>query len=338
MDGLARQIGGRFCRFMEMKKIVIAADLGGTNLRTAAVDENGAILFRTSRKTPRGEHADEIVRAIVESALECQKNCPEFAVKAISAAVPGTTSVECGLIFKAPNLPALDNFQISAALEKELGIKAIIENDANAAAIGENWRGAAKGFADSIMVMLGTGVGGGIIIDGKILRGKDGTAGEIGHICVEPCGAACGCGSRGCVEQYSSASAIVRLAKQLAAQFPKSSLNQNLQLTAHGVYQAGMAGDELALEVFRQMGFYLGIALAGLTNVLNPEAIVIGGGASAGWKLFFPHLKKTISQRSYREPAARAQILPAALGDDAGIIGAARIAFDCYSEAESNAN
>ena len=321
-----------------MKKIIIAADLGGTNLRTAAVDENGAILFRTSRKTPRGEHADEIVRTIVESALECQKNCPEFAVKAISAAVPGTISVESGLIFKAPNLPALDNFQISAALEKELGIKAIIENDANAAAIGENWRGASKGFADSIMIMLGTGVGGGIIINGKILRGKDGTAGEIGHICVEPFGAACGCGSRGCVEQYSSASAIVRLAKQLAAQFSKSSLNQHSQLTAHGVYQAGMAGDELALEVFRQMGFYLGIALAGLINVLNPEAIIIGGGASAGWKLFFPYLKKTISQRSYREPAARAQILPAALGDDAGIIGAARIAFDYYSEAESNAN
>lgn len=245
------------------EKIVIAADLGGTNLRTAAVDENGAILFRTSRKTPHGEHADEIVRAIVENALECQKNCPEFAVKAISAAVPGTISVECGLIFKAPNLPALDNFQISAALEKELGIKAIIENDANAAAIGENWRGASKGFADSIMVMLGTGVGG-IIIDGKIWRGKDGTAGEISHICVEPCVEPCGC-----VEQYSSASAIVRLAKDLAAQFPKSSLNQHSQLTARCL-SGGNGGRRTRARSFPADGFLSRHRVGGLDQCFEP--------------------------------------------------------------------
>ena len=311
-----------------MKEIVIAADLGGTNLRMATVDQRGAVLFRTKRKTPRGERPEEIVQAIVGGALECQKNCSDFQVKAICAAVPATVSAERGLIFKAPNLPALDNFQMAAALEKELGIKSILENDANAAAVGENWLGASKGFASSVFATLGTGVGGGIIIDGKILRGADGTAGEIGHICVEPFGVLCGCGAHGCLEQYSSATGIVRLAKELESKYPQSKLKQNLRLTAYDIYQAGTNGDELALEVFRQMGFYLGVALAGLVNVLNPETIIIGGGASGGWSLFLPHVRKTICQRAYHEPAQRAQILIATLGDDAGIIGAARLAFN----------
>jgi glucokinase len=312
-----------------MKEIVLAADLGGTNLRMAAIDRSGAVLFRTRRQTPRGERPDEIVRAIVESAIECQNNCSDFQVRAICAAVPATVSVERGLILKAPNLPALDDFQMAAALENELGVKSILENDANAAAVGENWLGASKGFASSIFVTLGTGVGGGIIINNKILRGMDGTAGEIGHICVEPFGVPCGCGSRGCVEQYSSATAIVRLAKDLESQYPKSGLKQHLHFTAYDIYQAGaQEGDELAIEIFRQMGFYLGVALAGLINVLNPEAIIIGGGASAGWSLFIPHVQKTICQRTYHIPAKRAQVSIAALGEDAGIIGAARLAFD----------
>lgn len=310
-----------------MNEIVIAADLGGTNLRTAAVDRNGSILFRTKRETPPGEHSSEIVRAIVGSAEECRENLVDCEITAIAAAVPGTLSVEQGLIFKSPNLPALDGFKMSAALENELGVKAFLENDANAAAVGENWLGASREYANSIMVTLGTGVGGGIIIDGKILRGRDGTAGEIGHICVEPFGVPCGCGSRGCVEQYSSATAIVRLAKDLAAQYPQSSLNKHLEPTAFDVFQAGNRGDALGVEIFRQTGFYLGVALAGLINVLNPETIVIGGGVSAGWEMFVPHLQKTICQRSYREPAKRARIVRAELGDNAGIIGAARLAF-----------
>ena len=310
------------------KEVVLAVDLGGTNLRMATVNRQGTILYRTKRETPRGERAEEIVQAIVQTVGECREKNPDFRVRAISAAVPGTVKVNDGVIMKAPNLPALNGFRITAALENELGIKAILENDANAAAIGENWLGASKGFADSICVTLGTGVGGGIIINGKILRGVDGTAAEIGHVCVEPFGVPCGCGSRGCVEQYSSASAIVRLARELETQYPKSILNGNVRFNALEVYEAGTKGDELALEVFRQMGFYLGIALSNLLNILNPEVIVIGGGASAGWKFFMPHTQETIHQRAYREPAKRAEIVQAKLGDDAGILGAASCAFD----------
>jgi glucokinase len=156
----------------------------------------------------------------------------------------------------------------------------------------------------------------------------DGTAGEIGHICVEPLGEPCGCGSRGCVEQYSSATAIVRLTRELENLYPKSVLLNKSRLTSLDVFDAGKQGDELALEIFRKMGFYLGIALADLVNVLNPEIIVIGGGASAGWDLFIGHVQDQITKRAFDEPAKRAKLVRAQLGDDAGILGAAKLAFD----------
>lgn len=311
------------------REMVLAADLGGTNLRMAAIDCQGTILYRTRRETPRGECADEIVAAIVESANECRENCDGFQAQAISAAVPGTVSVSDGVIITAPNLPALNDFAMVAALENKLGIEAVLENDANAAAVGENWLGMSKGFKNSVYVTLGTGVGGGIIIDGRVLRGDGGRAGEIGHLCVEAFGAPCNCGSCGCVEQYASASAIVRIAKELKAQYPESVLkNNDTKLNAFEVFQAGTAGDKLALEVFRQMGFYLGVGLTSLLNVLNPEIIAIGGGASAGWELFMPSMQETIRQRAYGGSPIRAKIVRGELGDDAGILGAARLAFD----------
>ncbi len=315
-----------------MKEIVLATDLGGTNLRMAAVDRDGEVLYRTKRETPKTTRAGEIVCAIVEAAEECRQAVKAHgAVLGVAAAVPGTVNVEKGIVLKAPNVPSLDGFRISAALKNELNLPCFLENDANAAAVGESWLGASKDFQNSILVTLGTGVGGGIIIDGKVLRGVDGTAGEIGHICVEPFGVPCGCGSRGCLEQYASATAIVRFTRELESFYPNSDLPAKSRLSALEIYEAGKKGDELALEVFRQQGFYLGIALAGLINILNPEVIVIGGGAAAGWDLFIPPTVEQIHGRAYREPAERAKLVPAECGDDAGILGAARLAFQSVS-------
>lgn len=312
-----------------MKEIVLATDLGGTNLRMAAVDRNGEILYRTKHETPQTERAFEIIYAIVEAAEECRLKVKQQGdILGFAAAVPGTVNVANGIILKAPNVPSLDGFRISATLKNELGLPCFLENDANAATVGENWLGASKGFQNSIMVTLGTGVGGGIIIDGRILRGIDGTAGEIGHICVEPFGVPCGCGSRGCLEQYASATAIVRLARELGSIYPNSNLPEKSQLSALEIYEAGTQRDELALEVFRQQGFYLGITLAGLINTLNPEVIVIGGGAAAGWDLFMPPTIEQIQKRAYKEPSERAKIVSAKCGDDAGILGAAKLAFE----------
>ncbi len=311
-------------------EMILACDLGGTNLRMAVVDAEGKILHLLKAETPKAERAAEVVRAIVEAAAACRAAVRQLGeARILAAAVPATINAAEGIILKSPNIPALNEFQFSAAVSNELHLPVILENDANAAAIGEQAFGAAKGFQNVVVVTLGTGVGGGIIINGGILRGVDGTAGEIGHICVVPGGAPCGCGSVGCVEQYASATAVVRLVCELINQYPNSVLHDQIRLTSLDVYQAGIAGDELALEVFRRMGFYLGAALADLVNILNPEVIVIGGGASAAWDLFIGHVREQIRRHAFREPAATVKIVRAALGDDtAGILGASKTAFD----------
>jgi glucokinase len=310
-------------------ELVLATDLGGTHLRAATVDRSGRIHERVKQQTPKAEKADEIVRAIVAAARECERRTEERGarIRAISVVVPGTVQVETGIVTKAPNVPCLDGFRLAAALTSELSWPAVLENDANAAAVGEMWQGAGRGHRTIICVTLGTGVGGGLILDGKLWRGADGAAGEIGHVGVEPFGVACPCGSRGCLEVYASATAIVRMTREASPRYPHSPLHTSDYLTAETIYLAGLEGDEMALEVFRRMGVYLGIGMASLINVINPEAIVIGGGVAAGWDLFIGHLREQIAQRAFPIPAQRAQILRAERGDDAGLLGAAHIAF-----------
>jgi glucokinase len=314
-------------------KLVIAADLGGTNLRAATVDRQGQILSRTKQHTPKAEKASEIVRAIVAAARECERNSLDSGAQigAVSVAIPGTVQVENGVVMKAPNVPSLDGFRLAAALQSELQWPAILENDANAAAVGEMWMGAGRGRQSIICLTLGTGVGGGIILDGKLWRGVDGSAGELGHIGVEPFGGVpCTCGSRGCLEVFASATAIVRMTREAQPRYPKSLLHTSEELTAKDVYQRGVEGDELALEVFRRMGIYLGVGLASLINIFNPEIIVIGGGVAAGWDLFIAHVREQITERAFPIPARRAEIVQAERGDDAGLLGAAHIAFAKY--------
>ncbi len=310
-----------------MREFVLAGDLGGTNLRIAAVDADGNILSRAQAVTPRHNDGSQIAKETIRLAESCRSEVGEEPL-AFGYAVPAIMSSAEGRIFSSPNLPELNGFDLRKPLSENLGIHVALENDANAAAIGENWLGSLRGHKDSICLTLGTGVGGGVIIDGKLLRGPDGTAGEIGHICVEPLGPPCGCGSNGCLEQFSSATAIVRIALELSSEFPGSNWVKAESLDASVVYLKGVEGDPLSREVFRKMGYYLGIALAGLINVLNPEAIVIGGGAAKGWELFIEATKGEIRKRAFREPAERARIFRASLGNDSGLIGAASLALD----------
>lgn len=310
-----------------MNDFVLAGDLGGTNLRVAAVDISGRLLFRVEADTPRHTDETKIVETAVALARQCRDELNAEPL-AFGFAIPAIMAAEEGRIFSLPNLPELAGRDLGSALQEKLGISVVLENDANAAAIGEYWLGASREIGNSICVTLGTGVGGGIILNGKPHSGPDGTAGEIGHICVEPLGPPCGCGSNGCLEQFSSASAIVRMANELIKDYPDSTLN-HLEggLNALSIYRHGMDGDPLCVEVFRRAGVYLGIALAGLINVLNPEAIVIGGGAAEGWDLFIDATRAEIKKRAFREPAERAKIVRASLGNDAGIVGAAFLAF-----------
>ncbi len=302
-----------------MDKVVLALDLGGTNARFAAVLPDGSILTRMRVRTPKTDDGDQILGMIVNSFQSIRnETAGRYEAVAIAAAVPATIRATDGILAELPNLPALEGVDISAVLREGLGLKTYLENDATAATIGEHWMGASKGVANVIGVTLGTGVGGGLIINGMPFRGKDGTAGEIGHVCVEPEGHPCGCGSRGCVEQYSSGTAIIRMARE-------AGLNVS---SSWDVYELAMDGDEKAAEVFSTMGKYLGIVFAGLVNVLNPEMFVIGGGVAGGWDLFIHRVEQEVIERAFRDPARRAKIVRAALGEDAGILGAARVAFD----------
>jgi glucokinase len=310
--------------------LVFAVDLGGTHLRAATIDENGHIHFRLKQKTPATDDPQEIVSALIAAARVCdeQSKAAGTAIGSISIVVPGTVNGAAGKVVTIPNVPCLDSFELTPALASVLGRPVLLENDANAAAVGEMWQGAARGQHAIVCVTLGTGVGGGIILDGKLWHGVNDSAGEIGHTCVEPFGGvACGCGSRGCLEVYASATAIVRMAREGRARHPSSTLNATQDLTAENVFVAGKAGDGLALEVFHRMGDYLGIGLANLINILNPQMIVIGGGVANGWELFEQHMRHQVDEHAFPVPASEVKIVPAECGDDAGLLGAARLAF-----------
>jgi len=307
---------------------VLAGDVGGTNLRIAAVAPAGIILHQVNALTPKTGVAADVVDGIVRAAELCISSMENPGRPAgFGLALAALVDSADGRIQSSPNLPELNALPLAETISNNLKLSVVLENDATAAAIGEHWLGSSQGARNSVFATLGTGVGGGLILNGKPYRGIDGTAGEIGHICVEPKGLLCGCGSRGCVEQYASATAVVRIARELLESDPGSSLSGNSNLTSKAIYEAAVGGDLVALDTFRIMGRYLGIAFADLVDVLNPELIVVGGGAAGAWDFFIDHVRAEIRGRAFKHPADRVQLVRAKLGDTAGILGAARVAF-----------
>jgi glucokinase len=312
--------------------LLCAVDLGGTNLRAANIDRDGRIYERVRTTTPETDKPEDIVSAIVAAVRECETEGLNRGaqIQAVSVVVPGSVQFGTGVVVNAPNIPSLPGFRLAAALSEALDRPVLLENDANAAALGEMWQGAARNCKTISCLTLGTGVGGAIVLDGELWRGVDGTAGELGHTSVEPFGGVkCKCGNVGCLEVYASATAIVRMAREGLAQRPSSSLNSipAAELTSERIYRAAIERDQLALDVFRKAGAYLGIAMANVINVFNPEMIVIGGGVSAAWDFFAQHAREEVMRRAFPIPAARCQIVRAECGDDAGLLGAAWLEF-----------
>lgn len=317
---------------ISQNSLICAVDLGGTNLRAATIDGNGEIHERARHPTPRTNDPNEIVSAITSAVNECAK--PAAArnqkVETLCIVVPGSVHAQTGLVVNAPNVPAIVDFPLNDALQKSLGGTILIENDANAAAVGEMWKGAGRGYQTIVCFTLGTGVGSGVILNGHLLRGIDGTAGEIGHTSVNPFGGVnCKCGSIGCLEVYASATAIVRMARELLPDYPQSTLPAIApgDLSAKEIARAAREHDACALAVFEKMAVHLGVGIANVVNALNPEAIIIGGGVSAAFDLFAPRAREEMRRRAFPVPAGRCRIVKAECGDDAGLLGAARLAF-----------
>jgi glucokinase len=247
--------------------------------------------------------------------------------------VPGIIYAQTGMLRQSPNLPGWENFRVRDAIASRLGGKAevsvLLDNDANLAAFGEQWLGAGRDVSSLCLLTLGTGVGGGLIFDGKIWRGFLGMAGEVGHIPVAENGVPCGCGSSGCLETEASATAIVRKAEQLLASGRSAPLaeaqRRDSALTAQLVYQVAKNGDVACREIFESFGKYLGLGLAGLVNTLNLPLYVIAGGVVGAWDLFSPAMFAELRRRSYVFAEGSTRVERSLLGGDAGLYGAARL-------------
>jgi glucokinase len=317
----------------------IGVDLGGTNLRIAAVDTGGQVLDRVNASAMHERDAvlEEMCAAIRALSARCGGSGKMLG---IGVGVAGIIDMARGMLRESPNLPGWRDYPVLQEIERRLETRVVLENDANAAALGEKWMGAARHAEDMCMVTLGTGVGGGIILGGQIWHGAVGMAGEIGHIVVEPEGAPCGCGSHGCVEQYASATALRRMAMEAVTAHTAPGLARTLQQTgdlgSKALFALAMQGDEAACQIFRRAGRALGVMLAGLINTLNLPVFVIGGGVSASWDAFAPAMMEEVQTRSYVFKITSAMegqaaslrntvIARAALGSDAGLIGAARL-------------
>ncbi|NIO03647.1 MAG: ROK family protein [Proteobacteria bacterium] len=316
-----------------MEDFVIGIDLGGTNFRLAVVNPQGIIADRMHCPVESGRGKEVILEDLISSIQTLVKSqIPNQGhLLAAGLGVPGLIRSEEGIVTESPNLQGWINFDIRTPTEAALGVPLAIENDANCFAIGEFWRGAAQDANHACALTLGTGVGGGIILNGQIWRGTDGMAGEVGHMVIETDGLPCKCGSRGCLEQYASATAIRQFAVEALMSNGETLLKRwqdNLEeLTAEDVFEAAREGDKVAQDLFRKMGYFLGIGLTNLVNLLNVEMIVLGGKVSSAWEFFIPETEKTVRERAFKVPAQRVQIVKSILGDNGGITGAAYLAL-----------
>lgn len=318
-----------------MGRVVIGVDLGGTNLRTAILGPDGNILERHKEATHAADGWEKVVVRLIENIKQQRKSATQlgFDVAAVGVGAPGVIQADKGIVVKSPNFPDWNNLPLKDQLEKTLGTPVFLENDANAAALGEQWRGAGRGIRSMILLTLGTGVGGGIILDNKIWHGADGMAGEIGHMTLVPDGRPCTCGNTGCLEMYSSSRGIVQSFREALGKTSGGVPDQSKQISSEQVYEAAGAGNEIAIRVMKDMGRMLGIGIASLINIFNPERIVIGGGVKDAWPLFIGSTREEIMKRAFAVPAKRTEIVPSQLGDDAGMVGAAAVAFELQKTA-----
>jgi glucokinase len=335
-----------------MNNFSIGVDLGGTNLRIAAVDVNGHLVEKVTLGTKVSLGRDHVINDMCDAIRRLSEKYKNSAsMLGIGIGVPGIIDMQTGLLRESPNLPGWADYPVRAEIERRLNTVVILENDANVAAFGEKWLGAAKEHDDMAMLTLGTGVGGGLVLGGKIWHGMNGMAGEFGHTTVEPEGHPCGCGNRGCLEQYASATAVVRMAREAIAKNAACALaraaHSDAEFSAKSIFNLAIQGDEDARKIFRRVGRALGIVLSAMVNSLNLPMYVVGGGVASAWEAFAPAIFDELRHRCMvyaatapADPLAQATgasahvepgpgrktiITRALLGSDAGLFGAARL-------------
>jgi glucokinase len=301
-----------------MSAYSIGVDLGGTNLRAAAIDDNGLVLDKIAGRTHLKAGRDQVIDDMVQAIDALRRRLSDNTLAGIGVGVPGFILMDKGLIVGSNNLPEFENYPVRDEISRRLRAPVILENDANAAALGEKWMGAGRDVEDLVLLTLGTGIGGGIIVGGRVLEGLVGMAGEIGHITVSPNGNPCGCGNTGCLEKHASATAISAMARLIGL---------GADLTSEDVYKLAVAGDARAKAIFVSMGQALGIALATLINIFNFPLYLLSGGPLPAWDFFAPTMLAEVERRSFTYRNAPTRIERAVLGNEAGLYGAAYLPF-----------
>lgn len=312
---------------------VIGIDVGGTYLRMALVDRKGKV--SGARKALVGSHRkpEEIVSLIEREILSLEKGAG-IKASGIGVGLPGIVSADEGIVYASPHYPQWKDVDFQRRIEEGLNRPVVVDNDANLIAVGEHWLGVVRDWPDFLMLTLGTGIGGAIVIDGRIYHGPCGFAGEFGHMVIDAEGPFCTCGSRGCFETFMSATALNRMVRQAVAddEIPGSAglhllLEADPSTVAGKLADEAKKGNEAARGILNRMGYYLGIGLASLTNVTGIDRIVLGGGLIFSSDLWLPPAKEELSRRTYAVTASRVEIRLSQLGDSAGILGAASRAF-----------
>ena len=309
-----------------MDSYCFGVDIGGTGIKMGLFDSEGNMLDKweiATRRTGDGKDVLKDAAAFIKK-ISIEKGLDKEQILGVGVGIPGPVNDD-GYVLELANL-GLGGFNIEEEMSGLTGLKVKAGNDANVAALGEQWKGIGKGFNNMVMVTLGTGVGGGVIHNGKIVAGSVGAGGEIGHIPVNYNEKeTCGCGKPGCLEQYASATGIVRLARQALERNPEGSLfSEQEDISAKLVFDFAKQGDKLALEIVDEACRYLGIALAGVAQVFDPEAFVIGGGVSKAGEILITHIKKHY-EPNVMKALKEKSFLIASLGNDAGIYGCARL-------------
>jgi glucokinase len=313
-----------------MERFLIGVDVGGTNIRMGIVTPEGKLLKKVQHATNISKGGLVLFEGLVldlKDLIRSHFRGPNQLI-GVGIGLAAPIDIQKGIIMEPPNLPELKGFPLRDFLQKEISSTIAIENDANAFALGEGWVGAAKGCQHYCGITLGTGVGGGIVVEGEILHGAEGMAGEVGHMVINPEGPACGCGGKGCLEVYASGAGIRRMALEAIKRgggeaILKQSGDDPQKSTSEKVFEAAKLGDLEARNIFNEMGRFLGLGLVNLIHLFNPEKIIIGGKVSQAWDWFIRSTMETIKERAMKEPREKVEIVQALYGDDAGMLGAA---------------
>ncbi|MBP1725326.1 MAG: Glucokinase [Deltaproteobacteria bacterium] len=313
---------------------VAGVDIGGTNIKVALVDPtSGRLVERQSFKTMAERGPEAVVQDLSVCLRELSRRAGArgFRIAGVGVGCAGIIDSRYGLVLTSPNLPGWVRFPLGPLLATDLQLPVTVGNDVDCIGCGEYWLGAGRDLGDFLGIALGTGVGGCLIIGGRAWSGAGGSAGEVGHMTIEPGGERCLCGNRGCLETLASASWLVRRAKEQLRRGSPSRLDATRgALDAETIYHAAMDGDRLAVELFAQVGKSLAIAIANVIHLLGIRGVVIGGGSAQAWEAFIGPLQEELTRRLTMAPVAEVRIVRAELGDDAGCLGAVYLASDQF--------